>query len=143
MQTWELQAFDRLSQKLPAEKSDRRILIIGADERDIGSDKYGYPLPDDVLAQLIDKLQQHQPAAIGVDIFRDKPIVEANTNNSELIPYWQKSNVIAVCLGDNLENSVAPPQAISEDRVGFANIYDDSQITKSADDTVRRYLLSS
>ena len=118
-QTWELQAFDYLSQKLPAEKSDRRILIIGADERDIGSDKYGYPLPDDVLAQLIDKLQQHQPAAIGIDIFRDHPIVEANTNNSELTPYWQQPNIIAVCLGDNLENSVAPPQAISEDRVGF------------------------
>ena len=141
LQTWELQAFDYLSQKLPAENSDRRIIIIGADERDIGSDKYGYPLPDDVLARLIDKLQQHQPAAIGIDIFRDKPIVN-RANNSELTPYWQKSNVIAVCLGDNLENSVAPPQAISEDRVGFANIYDDFQVTKGADDTVRRYLLS-
>ena len=142
LQTWELQAFDYLSQKLPAEESDRRILIIGADERDIGSDKYGYPLPDDVLARLVDKLQQYQPAAIGIDIFRDFPIIEANIKDSELTRYWQQPNIVAVCLGDNLENSVAPPEAISSDRVGFANIYDDSPTTKGADDTVRRYLLS-
>jgi CHASE2 domain-containing sensor protein len=141
LQNWELQAFDYLSQKLPAEESDRRILLIGADERDIGHDKYGYPLPDRVLAELIAKLQQHQPAAIGIDIFRDRPITKTN-NSSELTQYWQQPNVVAICLGTNLDNSVAPPQASPKEQVGFANIYDDSQITKGANDSVRRYLLS-
>jgi CHASE2 domain-containing sensor protein len=45
-------------------------------------------------------------------------------------------------LGDNLENSVAPPQASPPDRVGFVNIYDDRKITDGADDSVRRYVLS-
>ncbi|VEP12547.1 conserved membrane hypothetical protein [Hyella patelloides LEGE 07179] len=143
LQTWELQAFDYLSQKLPAEESDRRILIVSADERDIGSDKYGFPLPDNVLAELIAKLQQHQPTVIGIDIFRDRPILEANANNnSKLTKHWQQSNIIAVCMGDTLENSVSPPQASLDEQVGFVNIYDDNQITKGADDNVRRYLLS-
>lgn len=142
LQGWELQAFDYLSKTLPPETGDRRLLIVGADERDIGHDKYGYPLPDKVLAELIAKLQQHQPAAIGIDIFRDRPVGVRSGSNSELTEYWQQPNVISVCLGDNLENSVAPPQASPAEQVGFANIYDDLQVTNQASDRVRRYLLS-
>ncbi|MGK7952059.1 MAG: CHASE2 domain-containing protein [Xenococcaceae cyanobacterium] len=142
-QTWELKAFDYLSQQLPAEKSDRRLLLVGADERDIGVDGYGYPLPDDVLGELVAKLQQHQPAVIGIDIFRDNPIASNNLDKPLQFPnYWQESNVISVCLGDNVENSVAPPQTSPLEQVGFVNIYDDRQVTNSTDDTVRRYLLS-
>ncbi len=143
LQGWELKAFDYLSQKLPAESGDRRMLLIGADERDIGKDKYGYPLPDPVLAKLIDKLQQYQPAVIGIDIFRDRPITGKNRdNNLEFPNYWQKPNVVSICLGDNLENSVSPPQASPSEQVGFVNIYEDVQVTNGADDNVRRYLLS-
>lgn len=143
LQSWELKAFDYLSQKLPAELSDRRILVVGADERDIGSDGYGYPLPDNILAELVNKLQQHQPAVIGIDIFRDRPITSKNLDsNLELTNYWQQSNVISVCLGDNIDNSVAPPQTSPSEQVGFVNIYDDRQVTNSEDDSVRRYLLS-
>ena len=143
LQAWELKAFDYLSQKLPAESGDRRILVVGADERDIGNSKYGYPLPDPILAELIDKLQQHQPAVIGIDIFRDHPISGKKTdNNLKIANYWQKPNLVSVCLGDNLENSVSPPQASPSEQVGFVNIYDDHQVTNGADDNVRRYLLS-
>ena len=148
LQTWELQAFDYLSQKLPPESGDSRMLIIGADEQDIGSNKYNYPLPDHVLAELIDKLQQHQPAVIGVDIFRDHAVLgqaipaENSQHSLELKKYWQQPNVVSICLGDNLENSVAPPPESPPEQVGFANIYDDLQITNGKDDRVRRYLLS-
>jgi CHASE2 domain-containing sensor protein len=83
LQTWELKAFDWLIQSLPAETADKRILIIGADEEDIR--KYGYPLPDDILVQLLQKLEQYQPAAIGIDIFRDRPVPEDNTQNYQLL----------------------------------------------------------
>ena len=143
LQGWELKAFDYLSQKLPAESGDRRMLLIGADERDIGNSKYGYPLPDPVLAELIAKLQQYQPTVIGIDIFRDRPIPGKNRdNNLEFPNYWQKPNVVSICLGDNLENSVSPPQASPPEQVGFVNIYEDVQVTNGADDNVRRYLLS-
>ena len=143
LQSWELKAFDYLSQKLPPESGDKRILIIGADERDISSDKYGYPISDRTLAELIDKLQQHQPAAIGVDIFRDFPITaDRSQSQSDLTKYWQQPNVISVCLGDDLNNSVASPYKSPPEQVGFGNIYDDLQITNGKDDNVRRYLLS-
>ena len=143
LQSWELSAFDYLSHKLPSESGDKRILFVGADEQDISHDKYGYPISDRTLAELIDKLQQHQPAAIGVDIFRDRPIpTEDSQDNLELAKHWQQPNVISVCLGDNLNNSVAPPRQSPIEQVGFANVYDDLQITKGKDDNVRRYLLS-
>ena len=143
LQGWELKAFDYLNQKLPSESGDRRMLIIGADEQDISSDKYSYPIPDRTLAKLIDKLQQHQPAAIGVDIFRDYPITANNSQNDlKLTEYWQKPNVISICLGDDLNNSVAPPLQNPPEQVGFGNIYDDLKVTSGRDDRVRRYLLS-
>ena len=143
LQGWELAAFDYLSQKLPSESGDRRILIIGADERDISGDKYGYPLGDRTLAKLVAKLQPHQPAAIGIDIFRDKPIpANSSPKNLESTKYWQQPNVVSVCLGDNIDNSVAPMPQTPVEQVGFGNIYDDLQVTDGKDDNVRRYLLS-
>lgn len=153
LQCWELRAFDYLSQTLKSESSDRRILIIGADDQDIGSSKYGFPLSDPILAELIAKVQQYQPAVIGVDIFRDQavPHFRRNSavpepdsqNSSQLTEYWQQPNVVAICLGDNLENSVAPPQTSPAEQIGFVNIYDDSRVTNNNNnDKVRRYLLS-
>lgn len=157
LQGWELKAFDYLSQKLPSESGDQRILIVGADEQDISSSKYSYPIPDHTLSELIAKLQQNQPAIIGVDIFRDYPISANNSgnsnnsqnnlnnnsnNNSELTKHWQQPNVVSICLGDSLDNSVAPPPTSPSNQVGFDNIYDDLQLTRGSDDNVRRYLLS-
>ena len=143
LQGIELQAFDYLSQKLPPEQSDRRILLVGADEKDIGSDKYGFPIPDSVLAELINKLQQHKPAVIGVDIFRDRAFSgNSSLDNPQITNYWNQPNLVAVCLGDNLDNSIAPPPTSPAQQVGYVNIYDDSQVAHSWDDNVRRYLLS-
>lgn len=142
LQTWELKAFDWLIQSLPAETADKRILIIGADEEDIR--KYGYPLPDDILVQLLQKLEHYQPAAIGIDIFRDRPVPEDNTQNYQLlIAQFQKyPNAIAVCGGSNLTNGIAPPEQIPSRQVGFIDLYSDKSQTQGQDNTVRRYLLS-
>ena len=143
LQGWELQAFDSLSKRLPSELSDPRIIIVGADEEDISNSKYKYPIPDYILAKLVDKLQQYQPAVIGIDIFRDYPIqVNNSANNSPLKKHWQQSNVVSICLGNNLDNSVAPPPDSPSNQVGFDNIYNDFDLTNGADDNVRRYLLS-
>ena len=53
LQAFELKAFDHLMRSLPPESADQRILIVGADEEDI-SRRYGYPIPDAILAQLLD-----------------------------------------------------------------------------------------
>ena len=146
MQPWELKALDFLMQKMPIEKADKRILIIGADEEDISNDKYGYPIPDTTLDQLLEKIQTYQPAAIGVDIFRDQPVSRSNNKNPQqktLINQWQENkNLIAICAGNNLSNSVAPPPNIDKKQVGYADLFDDKSQTQKQDDTIRRYLLS-
>ncbi|MBV6622425.1 MAG: CHASE2 domain-containing protein [Rivularia sp. (in: Bacteria)] len=143
MQPWELKAFDFLMQKMPIQKADKRILVIGADEEDISSSRYGYPLPDKTLNQLLEKIQTYQPAAIGVDIFRDQPVPKNNNNQQTLLNQWQENkNIIAICAGNNLKNSIAPPQNISVRQIGFVDLYDDKSQTQQQDDTIRRYLLS-
>ncbi len=147
MQPWELKAFDFLMQKMPVEKADKRILIVGADEEDISTNRYGYPLPDETLSQLLAKIQTYQPAAIGVDIFRDQPVLinNSNQNNDQknIIDRWQENkNLIAICAGNNLKNSIAPPPNIAPQQVGFVDLFDDKSQTQEQDDTIRRYLLS-
>ncbi|NES84621.1 MAG: CHASE2 domain-containing protein [Moorea sp. SIO2B7] len=138
IQAWELQAFDHLIRKLPSEPQDQRILIIGADEEDLR--RYGHPLPDRVLAQLLDKLDQYQPSVIGLDMVRDQPVPPGNQalavhlkNNNKFIP--------ACAFGNNPTESIKPPPQTPEERVGFVDLYDDREFNQK-DDTVRRYLLS-
>ncbi|MEH1945138.1 MAG: CHASE2 domain-containing protein [Nostoc sp.] len=133
----EMKAFDHLMQMRSLESEDSRLLIVGADEKDIRT--YGYPLPDAVITRLLDKLQQYQPAAIGLSIVRDSPVpINDTASNQSLINHFQKNhNRIAVCAFNNSpEQSIAPPSQSPEIRVGFVNLFDDQ------DKIVRRYLLS-
>lgn len=142
LQSWELKAFDYFMVRIPAESADPRLLIIGADEEDLSS-RYGYPLPDRTLARLLDKLKLYQPAAIGIDIFRDLPVPpgDAESHQALMIHLQRNEKLIAVCSGSSLKDSVAPPAAVPPSQVGFVDLFDDSTLTDGAD-IVRRYLLS-
>lgn len=111
-QGWELMAFDHLIRKLPPEPLDNRLLIIGADEQDISSKGYGHPLPDAILAQLLDKLQQYQPAAIGLDIVRDQPVPQTDSDGYQALARHleQNQHLITVCAFDQTSaESISPP----------------------------------
>ncbi len=143
LQTWELKAFDSLMVRRPQQTADERLLIIGADEEDLN--RYGYPLSDEVIDQLLTQLQSYQPSVIGMDIFRDKPVLTSNVRQSSPLSktLTQSQNIVAICtFGNSLATSVAPPESISPQQVGFVNLYDDRQPTQGQDDMVRRYLLS-
>ncbi|MBH8571766.1 CHASE2 domain-containing protein [Nostocaceae cyanobacterium CENA369] len=143
LQFWEMKAFDHLMQMRSPESEDSRLLIVGADEKDIRT--YGYPLPDAIITRLLDKLQQHQPAAIGLNIVRDLPVpINDTVNHQALINHFQKNhNLMAICaFNNNLEQSIAPPSQSSEIQLGFVDLYDDKEQTHNQDTTVRRYLLS-
>ncbi|MDZ7961371.1 MAG: CHASE2 domain-containing protein [Aulosira sp. DedQUE10] len=143
LQSWEMKAFDHLMQMRSPESEDSRLLIIGADEKDIGT--YGYPLPDAVITRLLDKLKQYQPATIGLNIVRDSPVpINDTVSHQVLINHFHKNhNLIAVCtLNNSPEQSIAPPSQSPEITVSFVDLYDDKQQTNNQDKTVRRYLLS-
>ncbi len=144
LQAWELKAFDHLIRNLPLEPIDNRLLIIGADEQDISSSWYGYPLPDTILAQLLDKLQQYQPSAIGLDIVRDQPVPNNDPPGHETLARHleQNKNLITVCAFDKtIEESISPPPKSPQKRVGFVDLYTDHDLIKQHY-TIRRYLLS-
>ncbi len=138
-QTWELQAYDQLMRQQPSEPVDPRLLMVGADEEDIR--RYGFPIPDAVLAKLLQKLQQAKPAAIGLDIVRDQPV---GVGHNQLIAQFKSNqSFIPICSVDTtLGDSIAPPPGISADQIGFIDLYRDDQPTHNQDYTVRRYLLS-
>jgi CHASE2 domain/CHAT domain len=74
----ELAAYDvaMVTRAIP-EPPDGRILIVGVTETDLqkwGSQNPLSPLDDRIIAQTLQKLQQSQPNAIGLDIYRDTPI---------------------------------------------------------------------
>jgi CHASE2 domain-containing sensor protein len=131
LQSWELKIYDQLLRQRPSEPADSRILMVGVDEADIR--EYQYPLPDAVLAQLIEKLEQYQPAAIGLDIFRDKLV---SPEQVALSTQFQKNpRLVTVCtLGINEGNAVAPPPKSLA--VGFNDLEND------LDNGVRRHLQS-
>lgn len=138
LQQGELKALDLLMRQLPQESLDPRILIIGADEEDISSSRYGFPLTDETLLQLFEQLQSYQPAVVGVDIFRDQPVPVNSEHYNDLQEYWREnSQLVGICtFSDQFIGSVAPPESIAQERVGFVDLYSD------ADDHLRRYLLS-
>jgi CHASE2 domain-containing sensor protein len=135
LQALELKAFDSLKRQLPTESIDSRLLLVGADEQDLN--QYGYPIPETIIARLLDKLTESKPRVIGLDIVRDRAV------HSGLVKHFQHNdNLIAVCaIGKDSNQSIAPPPQIPKNRVGFVDLYPDEQQNEQ-DYIVRRYLLS-
>lgn len=136
LQTWELQAFDQLLRLRPPEPSDQRLLLITITEADVQAqsavERGSASLSNRSLNQLLAKLEQAQPKAIGLDIYRDFPVEAGFKPLAERLQSSQR--LYAICqFGD--PGIPAPPE-ISGDRQGFNNSLRDE------DDIVRRQLLA-
>ncbi|MEG3989005.1 CHASE2 domain-containing protein [Microcoleus sp. S28C3] len=134
-QVWEWAAFDYFVRWRPAEPIDSRIVIVEIKEADL--QKYGYPISDAVLAQLLKKLHAGKPRAIGLDVYRDLP---TQPGNAELLKTFQTiPNLIGIeLMPDEARFGVRPPPVLDKlDRIGFNNVVID------ADSKVRRTLLYS
>ncbi|MEG4854262.1 CHASE2 domain-containing protein [Microcoleus sp. B5-D4] len=132
-QVWEWAAFDQFVRWRPAEPIDSRIVIVEIKEADL--QKYGYPISDAVLAQLLQKLHAGKPRAIGLDIYRDLP---TQPGNAELLKTFKTiPNLIGIeLMPDETRLGVRPPPVLDKlDRIGFNNVVID------ADSKVRRTLL--
>jgi len=135
LQVWEWAAFDHFVRWRPAEPIDSRIAIVEINEADL--QKYGYPISDAVLAQLLQKLHAGKPRAIGLDIYRDLP---TQPGNAELLKTFKTiPNLIGIeLMPDETRIGVRPPPVLDKlSRVGFNNVIID------ADGKVRRALLYS
>lgn len=83
-QSLEWRILDSFLRLRPAEPQDERLLIIGIDDNDI--QRIGaYPIPDQDLAALLQRLLQDAPRVIGIDIFRDLPVEPGYDSLAELL----------------------------------------------------------
>lgn len=134
-QSLEWITLDRMLRMRPAEPIDSRILLITVTENDIN--RIGtYPLPDAELATLLNTLQRHQPAAIGVDIFRNLAV---NPGHAPLQAEFAAPNVFTIekVLPGADGSTVPPPPSSPPEQVGFVDTVTDS------DGALRRVLLGT
>ncbi len=143
LQPSELQAYDHLMQLRSAdEKPDSRLLIVTVDDADIQYQiqkkmNMRWSLSDQALAQLLQKLEQYQPSAIGIDIYRDFSV---DPNYPDLATRLrQDKRLFAVCKvsapSDGAPDGTPPPPEVSKERLSFSDFVADS------DRIVRRQLL--
>lgn len=133
LEGWELKAYDQFMRSRPPEPPDSRILIVEITEPDIQL-QGTYPIPDVTLTQLLQKLEQHQPRAIGLTLYRD---LAYPPGHAELIAQMQQqSNLFAICSFDKSHGeSVRYPGGIPTPQLGFDDVLIDP------DGVVRRHLL--
>jgi len=120
LQPFELGALDLLFRLRPTEPIDKRIIIVGFDEKDVK--KYNDPMSDQVLAQLIEKIKKQKAKAIGLDFYRDLPV---GNGNKDLVKVFQTTpNLIGIEKEDKVDPSlaVAPPPVLAKlNQVGLNN----------------------
>lgn len=146
----ELQALDLFLRYRPAETTDEKITILeitDADLQALGT----YPVPDDAMVQLLEKLESYEPRVIGLDIFRDLPVINpvepdvdsAKRANQALLALLQgdinpaETGADIVVIEKILNPPVAAPAGVPFENIGFADALLDS------DGFVRRSLLAS
>ncbi|MGF1600575.1 MAG: CHASE2 domain-containing protein [Thermosynechococcaceae cyanobacterium] len=116
----ELNAYDTLLRQRTAEPPDARILVveIGQDE----TNTHGYPLPDRVLTDLLDKLLPLKPNAIGLDLHRAKGAADSGLMKH----FSQAENLFLVCSYSSGDQHHAQPANISGDKqinqMGFSDL---------------------
>jgi CHASE2 domain-containing sensor protein len=142
-QPLELWALDGLMGLRPAESMDNRLLIVTLDGRDkayqtqSGMALQG-SLSDQALVKALEILQPHQPAVIGLDIYRDDAPGQGDDPavRDQAIQLRDK-NFIDICFVGSEQNAdeIPPPPNVAIENVGF------SDLTRDPDLVVRRQLI--
>lgn len=128
LQPLELRIFDLLVRLQPPQKLDPRLLIVTITEADLKTQ--GWPLSDEILAETLTQLQQHQPHVIGIDLYRD---LAHPPGTEKLIRQLQAENIVAIT---NLGVPRIPsPPNIPPERIGF------NDVPVDPDGVIRRQLL--
>ncbi|HTW50282.1 MAG TPA: adenylate/guanylate cyclase domain-containing protein [Stellaceae bacterium] len=109
------------------------IMLVGASESDIG--RYGWPLRDDDLAKLLERLIAWKPRVIGLDIYRDHPVPPGTERLAALLAAHPEI-LWSFKLKEGDQPAIPPPAALQgTDRAVLSDTLVDS------DGIVRRGLL--
>ena len=119
----ELLAYDYSMRWRPHAPTDARLVVIEETEDDIR--RFGFPLADGLLAQLLERLAAMSPRAIGVDKYRDIAVPPGSAQLAQTL--HRHPNIIWIMkFGDASDPYIAPPAALAgTDRAGFNGFVDD------------------
>lgn len=122
--------FRHLCGELPL---DDRLLVVEVTEDDLTT-LQEFPLTDGTVAEAIDRLQQHEPAVIGLDMFRAVP---KQPGRDALLRSLEAENIVVITQlsGDRGAPGIPPPENVIPDQVSFNDVVVDP------DGTIRRALL--
>jgi adenylate cyclase len=135
LETLELAAYDWYVRIVARETTpDPRILLVAITEEDIR--KIGdWPLHDETLATVIERLLRGGAQAVGVDVYRDVPVPPGTQRFHELLRQDPRT-VVVTKFAEGTKRGVRPPPVLEgTDQVGFNDILVDPG------GTVRRALL--
>jgi adenylate cyclase len=129
-------ALDQFFQLRPQEPLDSRIVVVTIDEATIR--KVGqWPIPDAVLAKMLDKIRQQKPVAIGLDLYRDLPVEPGHQQLIEIMKSTPNLIGVAKIVGDGFGPEINPHPLLSKlDQIAASDLLLD------ADGKVRRGLIS-
>jgi CHASE2 domain-containing sensor protein len=122
LQAWELQAYDHLMRSRPNEGMDKRLLLVTITDKDVQSqpiaERKAASLSDRSFAQLLTKLEQAKPRAIGLDIYRESPLGGEYKYIAEKIK--NSNNIFIICHYG--KPGIKPPPEVSNYGQGFNNV---------------------
>lgn len=140
LQPMEFWAFDQLLRLRPNEGPDPRLLVILVTDKDIqvqGDQTRRSSLNDPTLTQLLTKLDEANPKAIGLDIYRDFAV---DPNYPKLATQLKNNERLVVpCKGSDASSDpggiAPPPEVKAPNRIGFTDFIEDG------DGVLRRHIL--
>src|SRR5438105_1774289 len=96
LQSAEIMAYDKfLVWRAGPVVTDDRVALVEITENDIR--RYDFPIPDNLLAQLLERIARAQPSAIGLDIYRDLAVPRDGSQIAELNRVLQRyPNIIGI-----------------------------------------------
>ena len=133
MQWVEWATLDQFFQLRPEESPEERITIVEIDELSLRELKT-WPIPDGKVADLLHIIQNHNPRAIGLDIYRDFAVQPGHDNL--IAAYNSMPNVVGIELFRSEKKiGVNPPKNLNKNQIGLNNLLLDG------DGRIRRNLL--
>ncbi len=131
LQFLEISAYDMMLRATSKNYTDSRLLLVEITDDDIKKQD-SWPITDATIAELLKKLNQHQPKAIGLDVYKD---ISQPPGTQELQKQLQNTNTVVIEHIGSGKNRVSAPPNVPESRVGFNDLLLD------IDNVVRRYLV--
>ena len=135
LQPAELAAYDRLVANWADGDPDKRVLLVSITEADIG--RYGWPLRDKQLADLLERLTALGARSIGVDIYRDRSLPPGDQALIEVLRQHPEIFWVYKLPDENGEGVPPPPILANSSRAVLADVVID------AGGVVRRGLLAA